>query len=64
MIFLLLSVAVFLDTVLKIDHASVIDPSCIFKYLDAPIYRKPSLNNFVQGNSFLFPTLKEQFLME
>ncbi|KAG4121883.1 hypothetical protein ERO13_D11G232800v2 [Gossypium hirsutum] len=31
--------------VLKIDHARVIDTSYIFKYLDAPIYRKPSLNN-------------------
>ncbi|MBA0576847.1 hypothetical protein Golob_024004 [Gossypium lobatum] len=35
--------------VLKIDHARVIDTSYIFKYLDAPIYRKPSLNNLCKS---------------
>ncbi|TYJ11002.1 hypothetical protein E1A91_A11G246000v1 [Gossypium mustelinum] len=35
--------------VLKIYHARVIDTSYIFKYLDAPIYRKPSLNNLCKS---------------
>ncbi|KAL4376186.1 hypothetical protein GQ457_02G008040 [Hibiscus cannabinus] len=35
--------------VLKINHARVIDTSYIFKYLDAPIYRKPSLNNLCKS---------------
>ncbi|XWS45221.1 hypothetical protein CRYUN_Cryun15aG0117600 [Craigia yunnanensis] len=36
--------------VLKIDHARVIDTSYIFKYLDVPIYRRPSLNNLCKAN--------------
>ncbi|KAA3473379.1 small RNA degrading nuclease 1-like [Gossypium australe] len=35
--------------VLKIDHARVIDTSYIFKYLDATIHRKPSLNNLCKS---------------
>ncbi|XVF61241.1 hypothetical protein PTKIN_Ptkin08bG0114300 [Pterospermum kingtungense] len=35
--------------VLKIDHARVIDTSYIFQYLDAPIYRRPSLNNLCKA---------------
>ncbi|KAK8606871.1 hypothetical protein V6N13_052624 [Hibiscus sabdariffa] len=35
--------------VLKINHARVIDTSYIFKYLDAPIHRKPSLNNLCKS---------------
>ncbi|XWS29783.1 hypothetical protein CRYUN_Cryun24cG0060000 [Craigia yunnanensis] len=35
--------------VLKIDHARVIDTSYIFKYLDAPFYRRPSLNNLCKA---------------
>ncbi|KAE8701193.1 Small RNA degrading nuclease 3 [Hibiscus syriacus] len=35
--------------VLKINHARVIDTSYIFKILDVPIYRKPSLNNLCKS---------------
>ncbi|XVF59361.1 hypothetical protein PTKIN_Ptkin07bG0269500 [Pterospermum kingtungense] len=35
--------------VLKIDHARVIDTSYIFKYLDVPINRRPSLNNLCKS---------------
>ncbi|KAE8703745.1 Exonuclease [Hibiscus syriacus] len=35
--------------VLKINHARVIDTSYIFKYSDAPILRKPSLNNLCKS---------------
>ncbi|KAK9288003.1 hypothetical protein L1049_016448 [Liquidambar formosana] len=30
---------------LKLDHARVIDTSFIFKFLDGPLFRRPSLNN-------------------
>ncbi|XP_050365706.1 small RNA degrading nuclease 1-like isoform X2 [Argentina anserina] len=33
---------------LKIDHIMVIDTAYLFRYADAPIYRKPSLNNLCQ----------------
>ncbi|EOX91536.1 hypothetical protein QUC31_003156 [Theobroma cacao] len=35
--------------VLKIDHARVIDTSYIFKYLDASISKRPSLNNLCKS---------------
>lgn len=34
---------------LKLDHARVIDTSYIFKYSDAPLQRKPSLNNLCKS---------------
>ncbi|KAF8410115.1 hypothetical protein HHK36_002637 [Tetracentron sinense] len=36
--------------VLKLDHARVIDTSFIFKYLDEPTFRRPSLNNLCKAN--------------